>query len=185
MAEERSFAERGQRSTWFGASVSVDDTVQPVDQLCFVKIDEQPNIQIHQTQIRQSLRFVDGMDLSLRFQFNDHQLFHQEISTKSTRFVQIVVLNRDRLLLHDRQTSLPKFVCQTTSINMLQEPRTESAMNFDRGTNDYISHFIRFHLTLQRLRKFFPPISAKLRSSATPRFNLRINQSHHVPNDWP
>ncbi|KLU03189.1 hypothetical protein RISK_004778 [Rhodopirellula islandica] len=33
---------------------------------------------------------------------------------------------------------------------MLQEPWTKSAMNFNGCTNDYISHFIWFHLNLQQ-----------------------------------
>lgn len=46
--------------------------MNPIDQPRFVEIDQQPDAEPQQAQVRQDLRLVDGVDGRFRFQFRHH-----------------------------------------------------------------------------------------------------------------
>jgi len=75
--------------------------MKTIDKFCFMEIEKQTDIQVHQTKVRESLCLVDRLDGGLGFQLDDDQFFNEQISAKRTRVMQVVVVQGDRLLFDD------------------------------------------------------------------------------------
>ena len=75
--------------------------METFDKFCFVEIEKQTDIQVHQAKVRESLCLVDRLDGGLGFQLDDDQFFNEQISAKCTRVMQIVVIESNRLLFDD------------------------------------------------------------------------------------
>ena len=84
------------RDSW--SAIVVDDSMEPIDKLCFMEIEKQTDIQVHQTKVRKSLCLVDRVDGRLGFKLDDDQFFDQQIGAKRARVMQIIVVQGDGLL---------------------------------------------------------------------------------------
>ena len=63
----RQVSRRPGPSGYFGAIVVVNDTVEAVGEFRFVEIEQQADVQIHQSKMRKCLGFVDWVNGCLGF----------------------------------------------------------------------------------------------------------------------
>lgn len=64
--------EQGRYLGWLRALVLIDDVVKSLDQRHLMEIDQQSDLQVHQSQMRKSLHLVDRMDRRFCFELDDH-----------------------------------------------------------------------------------------------------------------
>jgi hypothetical protein len=81
--------------------------VNAIDEPLFVEVDQQPEPKSQQSQVRQRLSLVDWMNGALRLEFDNNQMIHEQVGSKSAFQFDIVVDDGYWLFFHDAETSLP------------------------------------------------------------------------------
>ena len=106
---------------------------------------------------------VDGMNIFVGFYFNNHEPCYKKINSISALQIQIIVHNRNWLLILDLKPSLQQIIFQTFLIGRFKQPRPEPSMNCHRAANNLLSNSIDLAHTSPRsprntLRplRFFP-----------------------------
>jgi hypothetical protein len=95
--------------------IIVDHSFNPVLELDDMKVDQQAHLKIEQSQVRQQLRLVDGMECLFPSDLDHDPALHDQIGAKSALQLYCFIYQWNGLLSLYMQSQLLKFIGETAS----------------------------------------------------------------------
>src|SRR6185437_9635697 len=92
--------------------------------------------------MRQQLSIVHRMQPVFTFGLDHNSAVHDQISPEAALKPYLFVDERHRLLALNLQAQLLQFIRQAGLVRRLQQPRSELAMDLDRGANDFAGQVV-------------------------------------------
>ena len=87
-------------------------------------------------QVRQYLCRVNGQQPFNALDLDNHAAVHEQIQSEPALHADSFEHDGDGNFCLQLKTTLPEFVCHTRLVHALHQPRTETAMHFNRGPDD-------------------------------------------------
>jgi hypothetical protein len=113
-----------------------DQAANPATQGGRVEVDEQPDVQARQLQVRQHLRLMDRQKVIDGLELQHELLFDNDVESVTAIEHDPLVDHRQRPLPRKAQACERQLVAQAFFIGGLQEPRTEVAVDLDARAED-------------------------------------------------
>lgn len=110
-------------------------TVDSENEFGHVEVDQQPEREVPVAEVAHKLRevcVVNGLD---GFQFDDHQVFNNQIEAKIGKLNPFVEA-AEGLLARGDQSGQLKLVRHRSFVHVLKQPRTENGVDLDRAPDD-------------------------------------------------
>lgn len=89
-----------------------------------MEVNEKSDSTVGQTQVRQELRFVNGLHFFNGLEFNDDRALDQQINSVSAIECDTFVLHRKGILPGDGESCLLKFVSKAGFVRRFQKTRS-------------------------------------------------------------
>ena len=117
----------------------------------YVKIDEESDPFLRQTQIGEELGLMKWCNFFDRFDLNDYRLANEKIELQRPIQGLAIINDRHRDLASNLHTTLGQLSNQAGFVNRLEQSRAKLAMNFEGRINDLTAH------VFQTSRPLIPP----------------------------
>ena len=118
-----------------------------------IEIKKQTQFPSTKFKIRESLGAVNWVNGFNRLRLDHDRIVHQGVQTIAAIQFNAFVNHRERFLCLMRNTTKAKLATQRRFIGSFDLSGTKFAVDFDRGTDDEVCKFVRFHATEIRFCK--------------------------------
>jgi len=108
---------------------TVDDARDAVFNEWHVKVDEQPQALVCETEVSQQLLFMNRRQILDGFHFDDYLVLDDQIRSESGIDADVFINDRYLLLAHDAKTAAAQFVGEDRIVDGFQQARPEGCMD--------------------------------------------------------
>ena len=127
---------------------STHKTLDAVEQMGHVEIQEEPDADTTQLQIREHLRLVNVGQRFYGFDLDKHLAFHTQIHAVRGINLDSIVDDWQHYFGFDMQSILSQFVNQADLVGSLEQAGAEGAMHFEPGAENSPRDFVDFKPSL-------------------------------------
>lgn len=125
-----------------GALLVENETGDSVNQPPDVEVDQQPDSNLAQFQIREYLGLMDSDELVDGFHLNNHAVSYPKVQAIGKIDCDTTVSKRQRNLAFDPQALKDEVDCQTSLIRAFKQAWSQSPVNVDSASDNGLCHRI-------------------------------------------